>query len=130
MAFKKGNAVWLYRTDKATGYPMMYHRPGIITKRVHPTSFKVAFVASDPKQSQAQWKLDRRSHEHHPTELYPHYLDPGAELRRRRQVWKDETPIEVQEAHWKAEEDRKRASENLNRWMHANLARAFAKRRK
>lgn len=124
--FKKGDAVWLYWTDKDTGYPQMYHRPGIVTKKIHPTSFMVAFCSNDCRRPVSEWKLDRRSHQHHPTDLYPHDLDPGAELRRRRAVWKEETPAEKQAAWWKSEAERKKANEELNRTMRPILARLFA----
>ena len=124
--FKKGDAVWLYWDDKATGYPQMYHRPGIVTKKIHPRSFMVAFVANDPKRPVDQWTLDRRSHEHHPSELLPHDLDPGAELRRRRDLWKAEASPEMQAAWWKSEADRKRMNEELNRTLRPILARMMA----
>lgn len=121
--FKRGDAVWLYWNDKTSGYPQMYHRPGKITKKVHPTSYMVAFAANDYRRPTSQWHLDRRSHEHHPSDLYPHDLDPGVELRRRRQVWKEEVPPEVQAAWWRSEAERKRANEKLNRDLRPILAR-------
>jgi hypothetical protein len=123
---KKGDAVWLYWNDKTSGYPQMYHRPGIITKKVHPTSFMVAFCANDYRRPVNEWTLDRRSHEHHPTDLYPHDLDPGAELRRRREVWVKETPHEIVTAWWKSETERKNANKELNRKLRPILARMFA----
>ena len=124
--FKKGDAVWLYWNDKATDYPQMYHRPGIITKRIHNASFMVAFVANDPTRPIKQWQLDRRSHEHHPTDLYPHHLDPVAELRRRRALWVEETDPDKQAAWWKSETERKKVNEELNRKLRPIMARMLS----
>lgn len=124
--FKKGAAVWLYWNDKDTGYPQMYHRPGIVTKRIHPTSYMVAFAANDYRRPVSEWSLDRRSHEHHPSEIYPHNLDPGMELRRRRVVWAEDTPREKQEAWWASEAKRKKMNEQLNQTLRPILARMFA----
>ncbi len=121
--YRKGDAVWLYWNDKTSGYPQMYHRPGKVTKVIHPRSFKVAFAANDYRQPPDKWSLDRRDHEHHPADMHPHGLDPGAELRRRRAIWAEETPKEKQDAWWASEAERKRVNEALNRTMAPILAR-------
>lgn len=124
--FKKGDAVWLYWEDQATDYPHMYHRPGIVTKKVHPALFLVAFVESDPRRPCEEWKISRRSHKHHPTEMHPHDLDPGQELRTRRIKWADEAPKEKQAAWWKQEANRKRLNEEMNLALRPILNRMFA----
>ncbi len=123
--FKKGDAVWLYWNQSSTDYPQLHHRPGIITKRRHPTSFMVAFCRDDRPRNVpvGKWKLDRRSHEHHPTDLHPYDLDPGMELRRRRTAWKEEASQEKQEAKRKEDASNARLQENLNRIMGPILGR-------
>lgn len=130
--FKKGEAAWLYWNDKETGFPQMYHRPCIITKKIHPASFKVAFVANDPERPVSEWKLDRHEHEHHPSDMLA-YSDVQSEednrcnaddhLEALRDQWKVETPIAKQEAWWKSEADRKCMNEELNRTLRPILAR-------
>lgn len=123
--FKAGDAVWLYWNDHISGYPRMYNRAAVVIKRIHPTCYKLA-LASDSRKPRDQWRLDSHQHKQHPSDMYPHNLDPGAELRRRREVWKAETPTEVQEAHWKAEADLRASNEKLNKMIQPILARMFA----
>lgn len=124
MTFKKGEPVWIYWFDQATGYPQMYHRPGKITKKIHPLSFKVAFAANDYRQPVEGWTYDRRDHEHHPTELLAYSVVQSWEdnqcnaddhLKALREQWKAEAPKEKQDLWTKMEADRKRMNETINR---------------
>jgi len=126
MRFKKGDAVWIYFTSEPGGYPGQYSRPGIITKKIHPTSFMVAFVmdARECEKPAREWRLDHRSHEHHPSDLLP-YSDTQAHednecnasdrLAELRAKWKAEAPAEKQAAWWKSEEEREHRNRELNR---------------
>lgn len=124
--FKAGDAVRLYWNDQATGYPQMYHRPAVIIKRIHPTCFKCAFVGNDYRLPREKWKLDSHQHQQHPSDMLPFDLDPGAELHRRREIWKAETPAEVQAAWRKSVEDLKRSNAELNRKLGPIFARILS----
>jgi len=135
MRFKKGDAVWLYFTSEPGAYPGMYHRPGIITKRIHPTSYMVAFCANDYERPVEKWALDRRSHEHHPSEMLPfspaipfedNHDNAKERLRELRDKWKAGTPPEKQAAWWKSEEARERINREINRKLRPILARMMA----
>jgi hypothetical protein len=131
--FKKGDAVWIYYTSKPGDYPGMYQRPGIITKRIHPTSYMVAFAGTkDTGRPVSEWVLDRRSHEHHPSEMLPYSdaqppedneCNANDRLEELRAQWKAEAPPEQQAAWWKSEEDRERLNRELNQTLRPILAR-------
>jgi len=132
MRFKKGDAVWIYFTSEPGNYPGLYHRPGIITKKIHPTSYMVAFMANDRDRPVSEWKLDRHSHEHHPSDLLPYsaampfednHDNAKERLRELRETWKAEAPQEDQAAWWKSEEERARLNRKLNRTLRPILAR-------
>lgn len=132
MRFKKGEAVWLYYTSEPGGYPGLYHRPAIITKKIHPTSYMVAFVANDRELPVDQWKLDYRSHEHHPSDLLPYstampfednHDNAKERLHALRDQWKAETPADKQKAWWDSEADRERTNKEINRKLRPILAR-------
>lgn len=133
--FKKGDAVWVYFTSEPGGYPGLYHRPCIVTKRIHPTSYKVAFVANDRERPVNEWKLDHRSHEHHPSDMLPYspampfednHCNAIEWLRELRDQWKTEAPPEKQAAWSKSEEERERTNRELNRKLRPILARMMA----
>jgi len=121
--FKRGDAVWVFWQDRF-GYPQMHYRPGVVTKKVHPTSYLVAFVANDPRRCSSEWKLDRQAKQRHPSDMIEYDPHLGAvHLRHLRKEWAQTVDQATYEA-WKASEaERKQMSEELNRKLRPIFAR-------
>jgi len=123
--FNRGQAVWVFWQNRF-GYPEMHHRPGVVQKRIHPTSYLVAFVANDPGRYQTEWKLDRKGKQRHPSDLLDHAADPGAHLRALRAKWRQEADPAVI-AEWEKEEAaRKKMNDDINRKLRPIFARMCA----
>jgi hypothetical protein len=112
--FNRGQAVWVVWQDRLD-YPQMHNRPGVVVKRIHPTSYLVKFVARNLKRNQTEWTLDRTGTRHHPSDLLDHGADPKAHLQLLREKWRAEAAPEKIAAREKEQAERKRRKEFLSR---------------
>lgn len=123
--FNRGQAVWVFWQDRF-GYPHMHHRPGVVQKKIHPTSYLVAFVTNDPRRYQTEWHLDRKGKQRHPSDMIDHGADPGVHLRTLRTRWREETDPATIAAWEKEEAERKKLNADINRKLRPIFARMLA----
>jgi hypothetical protein len=114
--FNRGQAVWVFCQDRFD-YPQMHNRPGVVVKRIHPTSYLVKFVARNLKRNQTEWTLDRAGKQHHPSDLLDHGTDPELHLQQLRAKWRAEAAPETIAAQEKEQAERKRRNDFFSRIM-------------
>lgn len=132
--FKRGDAVWCFWQDRF-GHPQMHHRPGVVTKKVHPTCYVVATMSNDPYRPKSEWHLDRTGRQRHPSDLLPYSdmkphddnrMDATEHLRELRKIWREETSPDIIAAFEKDREEVKRMNINLNRKLRPILGRMLS----